>query len=142
MNAVSLYRAGAWLRRRNLVLFATLVDALVYLVFNCVIPSHAVIGRGTRAEHRGVGIVINRKAIIGENCSIGPHVVIGGRGKNVAGTPLIGDGVYLAAGCKVLGGVKIGDNAVVGANAVVLSDIPAGATAVGVPARTVKLETD
>jgi len=48
---------------------------------------------------------------------------------------MLGDRVFIGTGAKVLGGVKIGDDAVVGANAVVLIDVPAGANAVGVPAR-------
>ena len=49
--------------------------------------------------------------------------------------PSIGDDVFVYAGAKVLGDVTVGDGACIGANAVVLEDVPAGATAVGVPAR-------
>ena len=49
--------------------------------------------------------------------------------------PVIGNGVYIGAGAKILGGIVINDNAVIGANAVVLIDVPAGKTAVGVPAK-------
>jgi acetyltransferase-like isoleucine patch superfamily enzyme len=49
----------------------------------------------------------------------------------------VGAGAWLGAGVKVLDGVTIGDRAIVGAGAVVRSDIPAGATAVGIPARIV-----
>ncbi|MGZ3442120.1 MAG: serine O-acetyltransferase, partial [Polyangia bacterium] len=52
--------------------------------------------------------------------------------------PRIGNDVYIGAGAKILGPVTIGDGAIIGANAVVLSDVPAGATAVGVPARIIK----
>ena len=48
--------------------------------------------------------------------------------------PIIGNGVYIGAGAKVLGGITVGDNAKIGANAVVLINVPAGKTAVGVPA--------
>lgn len=106
-----------------------------YIIFGCIVPSHADIGRGTRLEHRGVAVVINRKTVVGERCSIGAQVVLGGRGKNKPGAPVIGNDVYLGAGCKVLGSVRIGDGAVIGANSVVLADVPDGATAVGIPAR-------
>jgi serine O-acetyltransferase len=43
--------------------------------------------------------------------------------------------VYIGTGAKVLGHVTVGDDARIGANAVVLSDVPPGATAVGIPAR-------
>ena len=49
--------------------------------------------------------------------------------------PVLGDNVSVHAGAKVLGAVAIGDGARIGANAVVLHDVPAGCTAVGVPAR-------
>jgi serine O-acetyltransferase len=49
--------------------------------------------------------------------------------------PVLGDDVFVYAGAKVLGDLTVGDGARVGANAVVLDDVPAGATAVGVPAR-------
>ena len=51
--------------------------------------------------------------------------------------PVIGSGVYIGAGAKVLGGVRVGDGARIGANAVVLRDVPAGCTAVGVPAHVI-----
>jgi serine O-acetyltransferase len=53
----------------------------------------------------------------------------------VRGAPTIGNRVDLGAGAKILGPVTIGDDAVIGANAVVLCDVPAGALAVGIPAR-------
>jgi serine O-acetyltransferase len=49
--------------------------------------------------------------------------------------PVIGDGVMVGAGARILGGISLGDGCRVGANAVVITDVPAGATAVGVPAR-------
>lgn len=49
--------------------------------------------------------------------------------------PIIGDDVFIGAGAKILGAVTVGDGALIGANAVVMCDVPAGATAVGVPAR-------
>ena len=51
------------------------------------------------------------------------------------GAPVIGNGVDIGAGAKILGPVHIGAGAVIGANAVVLCDVPAGALAVGIPAR-------
>jgi acetyltransferase-like isoleucine patch superfamily enzyme len=53
----------------------------------------------------------------------------------------IGANVWIGRGATVLAGVRIGDNAVVGANAVVTRDIPAGAVAVGVPARPLEIRS-
>ena len=79
------------------------------------------------------GIVIHQDVTIGHNCMIMQQVTIGqlADGK----VPIVGNGVYIGAGAKVLGGITISDNAIIGANAVVLIDVPKGKTAVGVPAR-------
>jgi len=55
---------------------------------------------------------------------------------------LIEDNVWLGFGVIVLSGVRIGKGAVIGAGSVVTDDIPAGAIAVGVPARVVKMRCD
>ena len=65
-------------------------------------------------------------------------VTLGLRRTNERGAPRIGNRVDIGAGAKVLGPVRIGDGAVIGANAVVLDDVPAGAVAVGIPARIVR----
>ncbi len=51
--------------------------------------------------------------------------------------PIVGDDVFIGAGAKVLGAITVGDGAMIGANAVVMCNVPAGATAVGIPARIV-----
>ncbi|MDE1179732.1 DapH/DapD/GlmU-related protein [Paraburkholderia sp.] len=80
-----------------------------------------------------MGIVVHRQAVLGSNIVIAPNVVIGGRGR--PGAPVIEDDVLIGAGACILGPVKIGKGARIGANAVVLTDVLAGATMVGVPAR-------
>jgi len=74
------------------------------------------------------GVVIHPEAQIGCNCLFLQQVTV------VAGVK-IGGHVDLGAGAKVIRAVTIGDHAKVGANAVVLHDIPAGSTAVGIPAK-------
>lgn len=99
----------------------------------------AVIARSVRLPHPN-GIVVHQGAVIGEGCMIMQQVTIG----QVAGSgaPAVGEGVYIGAGAKVLGDVTIGAGARIGANAVVLADVPAGATAVGIPARVVRRAGD
>ena len=69
---------------------------------------------------------------IGSNVTLVHGITIGMR--NVRGFPTIADDVFIGAGARVLGEIRVGEGAKIGANAVVLTDVPAGATAVGVPA--------
>lgn len=81
------------------------------------------------------GIVIHRDADIGDNCIIMQQVTLGQTANS--GAPQVESGAFIGAGAKILGKIRIGQNARVGANAVVLKDIPANATAVGIPARII-----
>ena len=56
--------------------------------------------------------------------------------------PTLRNGVVIGAGAKVLGPIVINDNAKIGSNAVVVKDVPAGATAVGIPARIIEPSTE
>lgn len=95
------------------------------------IPLNSRIGGGLLLPHPN-GIVVHPDAVIGPNCLLFQQVTIGGgRG----GVPSLGGHVDVGAGARILGGVRIGAHAKVGANAVVVCDVPAGATAVGIPAR-------
>lgn len=82
------------------------------------------------------GIVVHAGVKIGDRCTIYQHVTLGETNRG-PGVPVIGDDVVIGAGAAVLGPVVVGDRARIGANAVVLDDVPAGASAVGVPARVV-----
>jgi serine O-acetyltransferase len=56
--------------------------------------------------------------------------------------PTLGKDVVVSAGAKVLGGFEVGDGAKIGSNAVVIKPVPAGATAVGIPARIIHSKAD
>jgi len=99
------------------------------------IPLNSRIEGGLLLPHPN-GVVIHPDAEIGPNCLIFQQVSIG-TGGPIAGFPKIGGHVDIGAGARVLGGVVVGDHARIGANAVVLQHVPAGATAVGVPARII-----
>ncbi len=90
------------------------------------------IGPGLIIQHGFATVIAARK--IGQNCWINQQVTIGFKGSSGT-SPVLGDGVLVYAGAKVLGDITIGDGAQVGANAVVLHDVPPLHTAVGVPAR-------
>lgn len=98
----------------------------------------ARIGPGLFIDH-GDGVVIGETAEIGRDVVMLHQVTLGGRGGGGGKRhPTVGDGVLLGAGAKILGAIAIGAGARVGANAVVLTEVPAGATAVGIPARVVR----
>jgi serine O-acetyltransferase len=112
-----------------------LLQQVLRFGFCCFIPYKTTMGnRNIHLGHNGMGIVMDHRVVIGNNVRIDQHVTIGIRwDEDVA--PIIGSNVRIGAGAKILGKIRIGDNTRIGANAVVLTDVPAGATAVGVPAR-------
>jgi serine O-acetyltransferase len=104
------------------------------VVTGAEIPLNCNIGGGLSIIHPN-GIVIHHEAKIGVNCLIQSQVTIGVRHNDRL--PEIGGHVEIGTGAKIIGAVRIGDHAKIGANAVVIADVPAGATAVGVPAKII-----
>lgn len=100
------------------------------------IPLNSRIGGGLVMIHPN-GIVIHPRALIGPNCQIFQQVTIGTADSE--DVPTIGANVEIGAGARLLGGIVVGECARIGANAVVLADVPAGATAVGMPARIARI---
>ena len=99
----------------------------------------AKIGRRLVIDH-GMGIVIGETAEVGDDVLIYHGVTLGGTGKDQGKRhPTIGNNVLISTGAKVLGPFRVGDNSRIAANAVVLSEVPADATAVGIPAQIVKI---
>lgn len=94
----------------------------------------ATIGRRFFIDH-GMGVVIGETAEVGDDVMLYHGVTLGGRSmERVKRHPTVGDGVVIGAGARVLGPITLGEGAQVGANAVVVKDVPARATAVGIPA--------
>jgi len=104
------------------------------------IHPEATIGKNFFIDH-GTGVVIGQTAVIGDNVTIYHGVTLGGVGRvgKVDGKrhPTLKDWAIIGAGSQVLGDITIGEHAKVGANSVVTSDIPDGATAIGIPARVI-----
>jgi serine O-acetyltransferase len=136
-----LHSVSRWCWLHKLEFLARGLQRLNYGLTCCDIPYTVQIGKNVRFQHYGCGVIIHMWTVIGDNVMIHPHVVIGGqvRGGVAEAVDLIAIGAdaQLGAGAKIIasGRLEIGAGAQIGANAVVLNSVPAGATAVGVPAR-------
>lgn len=138
-KAVRSHRKANWCYRHNLKFLARWISQRSRRKTGIEIHPAAQIGRGMFIDH-GMGVVIGETTQIGDNCTLYQGVTLGGTGKDQGKRhPTLGNNVLVGAGAKVLGPFTVGDNARVAAGAVVLAAVPEDATAVGVPARVVKI---
>lgn len=137
-KAVRSYRHAHWFYQHNRKFIARFISQRARHRTGIEIHPGAKIGKGLFIDH-GMGVVIGETAEIGDNCTLYQGVTLGGTGKDTGKRhPTLGNNVMVGAGAKILGPFHVGDNARVAAGAVVLEEIPANATAVGVPARIVR----
>ena len=140
VRAVRSHRKAHWCYEHGLKFMARLISQRSRHRTGIEIHPGAKIGKRLVIDH-GMGIVIGETAEIGDDCLIYHGVTLGGTGKDVGKRhPTIGNNVLIGTGAKVLGPFKVGDNSRIAANSVVLSEIPPNSTAVGVPARVVKVD--
>ena len=140
VKAVRAHRKAHWCYEHGLKFMARLISQRSRHRTGIEIHPGAKIGKRLVIDH-GMGIVIGETAEIGDDCLIYHGVTLGGTGKDVGKRhPTIGNNVLIGTGAKVLGPFKVGDNSRIAANSVVLSEIPPNSTAVGVPARVVKVD--
>lgn len=137
------YRFGRWrygIRSRWLrwpfSLLYRLLKVASQILTGIDLPCEVTLGRRFLIEHFG-GIIISGDTVIGDDVIVRNGVTIGLRRTGERGAPVIGNRVDIGAGAKVLGPITIGDDVAIGANAVVITDVPANALAVGVPARII-----
>jgi serine O-acetyltransferase len=128
------YRLMQWARRWRLVPLEMLCNKLNAICCNCIIGRGAEFGPAFVLIH-STGVVINGKVRGGQHVYLEHQVTIGAERRQ---SPRLGDHVFVGAGAKIVGAVAIGSDCRIGANAVVLDDIPAGSTAVGIPAKVVR----
>ncbi len=143
LHALWLHAIGHWCWQHGLRWLGRFVSHWNRFLTGIEIHPGATIGRRVFIDH-GFGIVVGETAVIGDDCTIYQGVTLGGT-STVRGAkrhPTLARGVIIGAGAKVIGGFTIGENARVGSNAVVVKEVPAGATAVGNPARILHKEAD
>jgi serine O-acetyltransferase len=139
LHAIMTHRLAHRLWQANLFWLGRLVSHIGRMLTGIEIHPGAQIGRRVFIDH-GFGVVIGETAIIGDDCTIYQGVTLGGTRlyKGTKRHPTLGRGVVVGAGAQVLGGFTVGDGARIGSNAVVVKPVPAGATAVGNPARIIE----
>lgn len=131
LAATALFRAAQWSHRHRLRGLPSLLERLTFLCFGLEVSSSMEVGPGLYLAHPSGSVLMARR--IGRNASFVHAVTLGMR--TTPDFPELGDGVFVGAGARVLGGIRLGDGCAVGAGAVVVDDVAPGVTVVGVPAR-------
>ena len=126
MNAIGLYRLGHWCYLNHVPIVPSITKAMIFLLFNSVVPFSTEIGKQSKFAYGGIGVVVHSRAKIGDRVIIGQNTTIG-RSPDPEDIPVIGNDVYISAGARI-----------VGANAVVNKDVPNNCIVAGVPARVIR----
>ena len=138
LHALMFHRFNHWLWGIGLKWLARLGSNIGRWITGIEIHPGATIGHRFFIDH-GMGVVIGETAVIGDDCTLYHGVTLGGTSWNKGKRhPTLERGVVIGAGAKVLGPITLGEESKVGSNAVVVRDVPARATAVGIPARIVE----
>ncbi len=141
-HALLIHRLAHWFWRMKMRWLGRFVSHVSRFLTGIEIHPGAKIGRRVFIDH-GMGVVIGETAEVGDDCTLYHGVTLGGTTWNKGKRhPTLHRGVVIGAGAKVLGPIVIGEGAKIGSNAVVVKDVPAGATAVGTPARVILDEQD
>jgi serine O-acetyltransferase len=142
LHALVLHRRAHWCWTHGLKWLGRFISHISRGLTGIEIHPGAIIGERVFFDH-AMGVVVGETAEIGDGCTIYQGVTLGGTSlyKGAKRHPTLGKNVVVSAGAKVLGGFEVGDGAKIGSNAVVIKPVPAGATAVGIPARIIPSKT-
>lgn len=136
-HAILFYRFAHALWRRRLYLLGRFISNIGKILTGIEIHPGATVGRRLFIDH-GNGVVIGETSEIGDDVTLYQGVTLGGTSLEVGKRhPTLENSVIIGSGAQVLGPLTVGEGGRVGANAVVLSDVPKGATMVGIPAKIV-----
>jgi len=143
LHALVLHRRAHWCWTHGFKWLGRFISHVSRWLTGIEIHPGAQIGSCVFFDH-AMGVVVGETAEIGDGCTIYQGVTLGGTSlyKGSKRHPTLGRGVVVGAGAQVLGGFTVGDGARIGSNAVVVKPVPAGATAVGNPARVIQLDAD
>ncbi len=142
VHALAMHRMAHALWGAGLHTLARFVSQCARVLTGIEIHPGATIGRRVFIDH-GMGVVIGETAQVGDDCTIYQGVTLGGVSLNPGKRhPTLEKGVVVGAGAKVLGPFTVGAGARIGSNSVLVKAVPAGATAVGIPARVIVEEAD
>ncbi len=138
LHALVLHRRAHWCWTHGFQWLGRFISHVSRWLTGIEIHPGAKIGERVFFDH-AMGVVVGETAEIGDGCTIYQGVTLGGTSlyKGAKRHPTLGRDVVVSAGAKVLGGFEVGDGAKIGSNAVVIKPVPAGATAVGIPARII-----
>jgi serine O-acetyltransferase len=125
-----------WLARKSTSFLYIISSLFIEITTANNIHRNMVVGEGFHLIHSGC-IRLHPDCVIGDRCGI-MHEVTMGTNMNDDSPPTVGDDVFIGCGAKILGSIHIGDGARVASNSLVLVDVPAAATAIGVPARIIR----
>ena len=132
--ALQAWRVANWLWRQGRTDLALLLQSASSEQLQVSIHPSASIGTSVFLDH-ATGIIVGSSVSIGDEVTILQNVTVGRKEAEPGRAPRIGHGVLLSTGATILGDLSVGDFAKIGAGSVVTHDVPAGCTAVGVPAR-------
>ena len=138
LHALWLHRRAHWCWEHGFKWLGRFISHMARWFTGIEIHPGAKIGKHVFFDH-AMGVVVGETAEIGDGCTIYQGVTLGGTSlyKGTKRHPTLGRDVVVSAGAKILGGFEVGDGAKIGSNAVVIKPVPAGATAVGIPARII-----
>lgn len=139
-QALFFHRISHFFYQKKWYLFARINAQITRFFTGVEIHPGAKIAPGVFIDH-GMGIVIGETAEIETGVILYHGVTLGGTGKHKTKRhPTVKKGALISAHAQVLGPITIGEFAKIGASAVVLEDIPDQATAVGIPAKVVRVK--